>query len=470
MDGLEALTQTHLGTWQQVHLDGRVVLAILGLTGLATLFFGLVPVLQMRKPEARWNLLSGSRGVVGKGAHLTRKVLLVGEVTVVTALLFSAGLLIRSYGHLEGLEPGFEAQGVMTVQFSLDDARYAEAENIQRLFRESQARLEEIPGVSSASVALTLPYERPLNLPFQLPGDDEQTQRITNVVYVAPGFFETLDIPLLQGRPLEEGDRSGAPFVAVANQAFVEEYLESQAALGTPVRMGFGGEDGVAIVGVVGNVLQQAGWGIDKTPVWETPTLYLAAAQASGAFMQQVHVWFSPSWIIRGNASQLELAAPVTQAFRETDADLPVARMAALQDIMDEAFAKERFEAAFLLVVAGFALLLAGIGLYGIVAHEVLERRAEMGLRMALGSTPVRAVWTIGTIGFTLTLFGLVLGGGLSVLVSRLLGSLIYGVDTFDPWTMVFLVGIMAIFSAVASFVPAAKIGRTDPAEILRQG
>jgi ABC-type antimicrobial peptide transport system permease subunit len=226
----------------------------------------------------------------------------------------------------------------------------------------------------------------------------------------------------------------------------------------------------VEIVGVVGNVLQRAGWGIDNTPVWETPTLYLAAAQASDGFMQQIHVWFSPSWIIKGNASQPELAAQVTQAFRETDAGLPVARMAALRDVMDEAFARERFEAAFLLVVAGFALLLAGIGLYGIVAHEVLERRAEMGLRMALGSTPARAIWTTGVIGFTLTLVGLVLGGALSVLVGRLMGSLIYGVGAFDPWTMVSLVGIMALFSSVASFVPAAKVGRADPAEILREG
>jgi predicted permease len=397
--------------------------------------------------------------------------LLVGEVTMVTVLLFAAGLLVRSYGHLEGLEPGFDAQGVLTIQFSLDDARYAEADNIQRLFSESLASLREIPDVASASVALTLPYERPLNLPFRLPGDDEgQTPRITNAVYVTPGFFESLDIPLLRGRALQEGDRAGAPFVAVANQAFVEANFQGQAAMGTPVSMGFGGGEGVEIVGVVGNVLQRAMWGDGSTPVWETPTLYLASAQASDAFMRQIHVWFAPSWIVRGAASEPALAAQVTGAFRAVDAELPVARLASLADVMDEAFASQRFEAAFLLVVAGFALLLAGIGLYGIVAHEVLERRAEMGLRMALGATPVQTVWSTGLSGVLLTFLGLLLGCAVAVPVGRIMVSLVYGVTPFDPFAMAFLVGLLALFSAVASFVPAARIGRTDPAEILREG
>lgn len=471
MEGLEVLVQAHFDTWQEVHLDGRVLSAALGLTALATLLFGLAPVLQVRKPGIMRILLSGSRGVVGKGGHLMRKMLLVGEVTMVTTLLFAAGLLVRSYGHLEGLEPGFDPQGVLTVQFSLDDARYAEAENIEGLFRESLANLREIPGVASASVALTLPYERPLNLPFRLPGDDEQaTPRVANVVYITPGFFETLGVPLLRGRVLHEGDRAGAPFVAVANQAFVEEHFQEQSAMGTPVRMGFGGGEGVEIVGVVGNVLQRAGWGAGTTPVWETPTLYLASAQASDGFMRQIHVWFSPSWIVRGAASQPELAAQVTRAFRAVDAELPVARMASLQEVMDEAFARERFEAAFLLVVAGFALLLAGIGLYGIVAHEVLERRAEMGLRMALGATPGQTVWTTGLSGVLVTFMGLLLGGALAVPVGRVMVGLVYGVTPFDPLTMGMLVGVLALFSTVASFVPAARIGRTDPAEILREG
>jgi predicted permease len=451
-----------------VRLDARALAAALSLTVVATLLFGLAPVLQVRKPDIQQTLLSGTRGVVGKGGHVVRKMLLVGEVTMVTALLFAAGLLVRSYGHLEGLNPGFEPQNVLTFQFSLDDARYAESANVQRLFQETLYRIRDVPGVASASVALTLPYERPLNLPFRLPGDEEGTNRLTNAVYVSPGFFETLGIPLLQGRRLEDGDRAGAPFVAVANQAFVEANFEESEALGSLVEIGFAEDGGMEIVGVVGNVLQRAAWGEDATPVWETPTVYLSAAQARDAFLQLIHVWFSPSWIVRGSASQPDLAGRVAQALREVDSDLPLARMASLQDVMDEAFARERFQAAFLLVVSSFALLLAGVGLYGIVAHEVLERRAEMGLRMALGATPGKAVWIAGVSGVSLTLVGLVLGGFLAVPVGRIMVGLVYGVRPFDPVTLAALAGVLLLLSALASFVPASRVGRTDPAEILR--
>lgn len=470
MEGFETLAQTHLHTWQDVRLDGRALATALGLTALSTILFGLAPVLRVRKPGIQRILVSGSRGVVGRGGHFLRKTLLVGQVAIVTTLLFAAGLLVRSYGHLEGLDPGFESQGILTVQFSMDDARYAEVDDIQRFFHESLTRVRRIPGVTSASVALTLPFERPLNLPFRLAGDVEQTNRLTNAVYITPGFFETLGIPLLRGRFLQDGDRQGTPVVAVANQAFVEANFDGGGALGASVSMGFADEEGIEIVGVVGNVLQRAEWGDGATPLWETPTLYLASAQASGAFMRQIHIWFSPSWIIQGSGLQPTLATQVTQAFREVDPELPVARMTSLQDVMDEAFASQRFEAFFLLVVAAFALILASVGLYGMVAHEVLERRSEMGLRMALGATPGRTVWATGSGGVMLTLVGLVLGGMAALPVGGVIGSLIYGVTPFDPVTMAFLVTVLGLSSTVASFVPAARIGRTDPAEILREG
>ncbi len=470
VEGLESLVHTHLGTWQDVRVDGRVLGAAFGLSTLATILFGVVPVLQVRRSGLHRILVSGSRGLVGKGGHLLRKTLLVCEVAVVTALLFAAGLLVRSYGYLGGMNPGFEPSGVLTVQFSLDDARYAEGEEVQRLFSETLTNVRGLPGVESASAALTLPYQRPLNLPFRLPGDDEQTNRLTNAVYVTPGFFETLGIPVLRGRVFEEGDGANASLVGVANQAFVDEHFEGRAALGTPVNMGFGGGEGVEIVGVVGNVLQQAGWGDAATPIWETPTLYLASAQASDAFLQQIHVWFSPSWIVKATRQHPEFAAQVTRAFSEVAPDLPIARVASLTGVMDEAFATERFEALFLVLVAGFALLLAGIGLYGIVAQEALERSPEMGLRMALGATPVQAIWATGANGVFLTATGLVLGAFLTLPVGRLMVSLIYGIKPSDPTTLVFLVATLALFSVVASFVPSLKVGRMDPGSIMRDG
>lgn len=464
---LEGLIQAHFGMWQPVRLDARALGAAVGLTGTATLLFGLAPVLHAAQPGMYRVLVSGSR-VVGGGGHRLRKALLVGQVAMVTALLFAAGLLVRSYGYLEALDPGFEAESVLTAQFSLDDARYAGDGAVAGLFEESLDGIRRIPGVTSAAVSLTLPYERPLNVPFRLPSDDNN--RVTNAVYVTPGFFETMGIPRLQGRVLEPSDRQGAPIVAVVNEAFAETYLPDRPALGSSIETGFAGGEGVPVVGVVGNVQQSAGWGGVSQPVWETPTIYFAAAQASAGFFRGVHVWFSPSWVIRSSVSSAELAAGVTGVFRQVDPELPVARIAPIADVMDQAFARQRFEAVFLLVVAGFALLLAGIGLYGIVAHEVLERRAEMGLRMALGASPAEAVWTAGIGGVRLTALGLVLGAVGAIGVSRIMERLIFGIAPYDLATVGGLLATLALLAATASFLPAARVGRMDPARVLREG
>ncbi len=172
------------------------------------------------------------------------------------------------------------------------------------------------------------------------------------------------------------------------NQAFVDRYLEGRDPLGSRLQMANGFGD-VPVLGVVGNVQQSAGWGDTSRPVWETPTLYLRAEQMPSSFFNGIHIWFAPSWIVRGTQTAGALAGAVETVFQQVAPDLPVARTASLSDIMERAFRQQRFEATFLMVMAGLAVLLAGIGLYGMVSQEVLERRGEMGIRMALGASPV---------------------------------------------------------------------------------
>lgn len=461
---LEDVVRSNFDVWQTIRLDGRSLLAVAAITALATLLFAAAPVIQAGRSQAGRLLVGGSR-VVGEGGHALRKLLLVGQVAMVTVLLFAAGLLVRSYGHLEGLDPGFNADGVLTVQLSLDDARYADADAVRRLFDESLRGLRAAPGVRSAAVSLTLPYERALNSWLRVSADDEGG--LANVVYVTPGYFETLGIPVLQGRAFEEGDRDDAPPVAVVDEAWMDANVEDGPAVGSPITEGL--VDGTRIIGVVGKVQQVAGWGDNNRPVWETPTVYVPAAQLSGGFLRQVHVWFAPSWIISGNGPQADLATEVRRVLSAVDPDLPLARISSLQEIMADAFARQRFEAALLLAVAGFALLLAGIGLYGIIAHEVVERRSEMGLRMALGSTPGEAVWAVGIGGVRLTLGGLLVGGVLTLFVGRVMERLIWGVTPYDPVTLGALVVALAVLAGVASFLPAARVSRVDPARILRE-
>jgi predicted lysophospholipase L1 biosynthesis ABC-type transport system permease subunit len=304
-----------------------------------------------------------------------------------------------------------------------------------------------------------------LNDAFRLAGTE--AVQGTDVVYVTPGFFDALGMPLRRGRVIDDRDRAGAPTAVVANEAFVDRYLRGGRDLGTSLDLLFA-ERSVTIVGVVGNVQQPSGLGGTHQPVSESPTLYVSAAQLGAAFLGMVHVWFSPNWIVRASS---DVAPQVREALRNVAPDLAVTRVTPLQEIVDDAFAWERLQATFLLAVGAFTLLLAVVGLYGIIAHEVQERRGELGLRLSLGASPRGAVWSISARGMALTLYGLAVGAVLGVTAARtLLTDLLYGVAPLDATTLVVVMASLLLVSAAASFVPAARVARIDPAEILRAG
>jgi predicted permease len=468
LKGLGEVVRTQFQTWQIFTMDARAVTASILVTSAAVALFGLAPLLQVGRLDLRSVLVSGYRGAVGGGSHRLRKTLLVAQVGLVTALLFSAGLLVRSYGHLEGLEPGFDPDGVLSIQVSLDDARFSTGEAVMGFFEETLREIESLPQVSSAAVALTLPYERPLNFPFQLlDAPDGGSPTLTSAVYVTPGFVETLGLPVLNGRDLEEADGPDATPVVLANQAFVDQYLAEVPPIGA--RLGLGGNSEVVIVGVVGSVQQASGgWG-SGGPVWASPTLYIPAAQAGGPFMRTVHTWFTPSWLVKGRGDPAGWSREVAGAINRVNPDLPLARIASMEEVVSQALARPRLGAAFLIMVAGFALTLALVGLYGIIANEVGERRRELGLRMALGSTPGGAIRTVGLSGLRLVLYGLVVGAVLSVGVSRVIVNVIWGVTPFDPPTIAMGLICMLALGGVASFLPATRVGRMDPATVLRE-
>ncbi len=462
---VEALIQSQVGAWQPIPGLSELALAAFALTAVAFAVFAAAPIVRAARPGFGRLVVAGTR-VLGRDRHVGRKVLLVGQMAMVTVLLFAAGLLARSYGHLSGLDAGFEAEGLYSVQYSLDDARFTDATSVQTLFRESLDALERQPEVASAAISLTLPYERPLNMPFRHPGDEQY--RTTNVSYVSDAFFETLAIPLLRGRTFDDREAEGTQVASVVNQAFVDRYLEGREALGSRLQMANGFGD-VPVVGVVGNVQQSAGWGTTSRPVWETPTLYLRAEQMPSSFFNGIHIWFAPSWIVRGTSSAGALAGAVETVFQQVAPDLPVARTASLSDIMARAFQQQRFEATFLMVMAGLAVLLAGIGLYGMVSQEVLERRGEMGIRMALGASPGAAVIRTAMGGLLMAGVGLVIGLGASYYAGGVLENLIWGIGTLDPITIVGMIAVLGSLAVVASFVPATRIGRMDPSKILRE-
>ncbi len=462
--GIGSLVQARFGTWQPLPGPPALVAVAALLTACALLVAGIAPVLRVAR--AGRGRLSPSSRVRGRVRHMGRRALLVGQLGLATVLVFTGGVLARSYGYLDGLDAGFDADGLLTVQYSLDDARFADGTAVPELFDRTLAALDARPEVAAAAVALTLPYERPLNMPVRRPGRTDPL--LTNVVYVTSGFFDVMGIDVRAGRALDGRDGAdGAPAI-VANQAFVDRYLADEPPLGSVLVMN-GGLGEAPIVGIVDNVQQSAGWGGESQPVWETPTVYVAAAQMSAGFFSGIHIWFAPNWIVRPAASVSGLAEAVVPTMRSAAPDLPVARIATMNEIVDNAFARQRLEASFLLTMAAVALGLTGLGLYGLVAQEVAERKGELGVRVALGASPSRAVVHIGSAGMTIAVVGLGLGVLMSVGASRLLESLVWGVGTLDPITLAAVVAVLSALAALASFVPASRIARLDPARVLRE-
>jgi ABC-type antimicrobial peptide transport system permease subunit len=253
----------------------------------------------------------------------------------------------------------------------------------------------------------------------------------------------------------------------VANQAFVDRYVQERDPVGAELEMA-AGLGTVPIVGVVGDVQQALGWG-GQQPVSVSPTLYVSAYQLPSSFFQGMHMWFAPSWVVRGVGGEVPSAPALHQVVSSAGANLPLARSITLSAVVDRAFSRQRLEAGLILAVTLFGLLLAAIGIYGVIAQEVEERRGEMGVRMALGASPSDAVMKIAGGGFRIAGVGLGLGLGLSVLAVRLLESLVWGVPGWDVLSVAGVVGTLGLLSAGSSFLPASRVARLNPARILRE-
>jgi len=467
--GLKVLAQDSLNVWQNVELDWRVLAATACASIAAGILFGLYPALVASRLEIRAALGEAGRGVAGARNPWPRRLLVASEVALGVVLLVGAGLLIRTFAHLRGLNPGFDAHNVIAAQLSLQDARYATSQRVNQLFDQSLARVRELPGVESAAVTLSLPYERALNDGFQrLDGRHVDTEsQITNMFYVTPEIFRVLRIPLLRGRAFTAGDSNATTPVAIVSEAFVKMYFRDDDPLGR--HLGLGGGDKCEIVGVVGDIQQKSGWSQYDAPLEPKPDIYIPAPQVKDTFMQLVHTWFSPNWVVRTAGSPEGVIAGMQRAIQAVDPQLPFAGFHSMEDVRYRALAQERFQAVLLGALAGLALLLAAVGIYGLIANSVAERTRELGIRLALGATVSQAMRAVALPGVALALAGVMVGSVLAGFASQLLRHLIWGVRPGDPLTFAAVgIGLLGV-AAAASFLPALRVTRLNPAETLRQ-
>ena len=466
--GLARVASSSLGVWQTISIDPVVLIATSLLTLATSVLFGLAPAVQASGIDILPALTgAGTRGVAGSAKGWPRRALVIGEVALSMLLLVGAGLLIRTLAHLSGLPAGFDGTNVLAAKLSVQDARYTNGVKLNRLFDDSLARIRELPSVESAAVVLGLPYERLLNNGFRkLDGPPRGRERdISNLSYITPDYFRVLRIPVLRGRVFERRDSALAKPVVVVNESFVKAYMAESVPLGRHIS--FGGDAPREIVGIVGDVQQRPGWG-KNGPLAPMPLAYIPASQTSDNTLKLVHTWFTPSWIVRSSAPVDGLAAGMQKVVESIDPDLPFASFRSMEQVKERSLEFQRFLALLLAVLAGLALLLATLGIYGLIATSVVERTRELGIRMALGASVQQAIRTVAVAGVLLAAVGVVIGSALARAATQLLGAFVWGVSAADPYTFALVAAGLLLIAALASFIPALRILRLDPAETLR--
>jgi predicted permease len=463
-----ATTDLLVTSWGEVALDARVLAVTLGLTMLTAVLFGLVPAIQATRLDVQAALAEGgSRSVAGGARGWSRRILVVVEVAMGVVLLVGAGLLIRTFVNLQSQSPGFDPANVIAASASLEDARYGTHERVSQLFDDSVARLRGIPGVAAAAVSLGLPYERILNMGAQVVGGNGQVGdfRFSTLTYVTPGYFETLRLPVRRGRSLNERDAAGAAPAVVVNESFARRYFtEGTDPVGQHINVAGAVRQ---IVGVADNVQQRGGFN-GYGPIDALPSVYVPFAQFPGNNLRLFHGWFSPAWIVRAEAPGVVNESAIRRAMAEVDPQLPLSAVRSVDAVRGAALARQRMLMLLVGALGAAAMLLAAIGIHGLIASGVTERTREFGIRMALGATAGQAVRTAALPGIVLALVGLIAGCGAAVGVSGLLRSLLWGVSANDPITFAGVVVALLLVAVTASVVPALRIRRFDPVSLLR--
>ena len=443
-----------------VPLDGRVLAFTAFVTLFTSVLFGMLPAFATSRIDLRSSLANRISSSVQ--SLRIRQIPIAGEVALTVVLLAGSGLLIRSLIHLETLPPGFNPNGVMTAKASLDDARYHDPVAFRRLLTDSIDAMQRIPGVESAAVGLTLPYERTLNDGVLLHDGPQNGKSVgTDVVYVTPRFFDVLQMPLSRGRAFTDADGPNTQPVVIINSAFAQKFFPGLNPVGLVI------DKNAVIVGVVSDTQLSSGLNL-TAPIQSEETIYTPAAQVA-APMLFVHVWFQPSWVVRTTGPVDGLTEQMQRALSSAAPGLPFSGFYRMSDLQSKALAMQRIEVALLSTMAALALLLSAVGIFALVASLVTQRTREIGIRIALGSTIRQAMTHISSSGIRASAAGLALGLVLCFITLRMMRSVLYGVGVYDAPSLFAVIGTLAAVTLLAATIPALRIARIDPATTLRE-
>jgi putative ABC transport system permease protein len=450
-----------------VSLDWRVLLFTFLVAVLTGILFGLVPALTASRSDIMTTLReSGSRVGGGMRHNKTRSILVVTEMALALILLVGAVLLIRTFGALRVVNPGFDAHNILTMEMSLAGPHFEKAAAVNQLERDGRQRLESLPGVVSAALTCCLPLEGGFGLPFTIEGQTPKDEEDAQWISISPHYFDVFRISVNEGRPFTERDNGAGSRVVIVNQEFAKKFFAKGDGLGSRVTIGRGvgpefDEPPREIVGIVRDVRQ----GLDQPP---NPAMYVPIAQVNDGVVALSNRITAIEWVIRTKLQPFSLSADIQRELREASGGLPVAHIRSMQQVVGESTARNDFNMTLLTIFASIALVLAAIGIYGLMAYSVQQRTQEIGVRMALGANPNHVRRMVVFQGMQLNFFGLILGVICSLALTRLMKSMLFGVNPWDPATIIVVVILLSLVTLVAAYVPARRASRVDPIVALR--
>jgi len=462
MNLIDALGTKSIPRLADIGIDGRVLLFTLLLSIFSGILFGLAPALRVSRIDLNTTLKDANRGssgasaVWGRGNNM-RRLLVVSELALSVVLLIAAGLLIRSFARLQNVAPGFNPRNVLTFELALNGQRYGDKQTIENTYRQLWTALEQIPGAVAAGGITALPLSQafawtPITVEGRTPLPGEKFLNADARV-VGGRYFQAMEIPLRSGRFFNAEDMGGKTPVVMIDEFMAELLWPGQDAVGKRIHMVESEEPWLTVVGVVGRVKHES---LDSDP---RIAFYLAQTQYPTRAL---------TLVVRSHGEPSALSPAIKQELRGIDPDLPMYSVRTMDERVAESLARRRFSMLLLGLFAGAALALATIGIYGVMAFLVNQGTREIGIRMALGATRHEILKLVVVKGMALAVYGVVIGLAAALVLTRLMRSLLFGINAADPATFVAISLLLTLVALLATYFPARRAARIEPILCLR--
>jgi putative ABC transport system permease protein len=454
-----------------IGVDWRILVFTIGLSLFTGILFGLFPALTASRPDLNTTLKeSGNQQGAGFGQNRARSLFVISQMSLAVVLLIGAALLIRTFIALREVSPGFDPRNVLTIDMSLAGNRFAKTADVSGFVSNARVRINAIPGVQDSAMTCCPPFASRFGLPFivvgRSPGNSSNADS-AEWINVSPGYFDVFKIPILRGRSFTEQDNEAAPPVVLVNEAMAKRYWPNQNPLGQQIVIGNGlgprfKDVPRQIIGIVGNTRDVA---LTMPPA---PAMIIPQAQESNemtAFWNQ----FGPAhWLVRTRVEPHQMALVIAKQLSEASGGLAVGHIRSMDEVMSSSIFRQNFNMLLLTIFAASALVLATVGIYGVVSYSIAQRSREIAVRMALGAGRANIRNLVLRQGMLLAIVGVSIGVGAAFGLVRFIASLLFGVTTWDP--IVFLSVPLLLLSAalLAVWLPARRAMRVDPIQVLR--